>query len=141
MRFVVRWLRAMFWRRSTPRQEPNFPLIRITAAQYGSTLRGLCLLALDLPDAEHLSTGQLYLLSQIGGASPCTPLEHEVVRRLQQAAANPAGSVQALGERSPGGRAAVWAVMSRDGRWAVAVRWRDLAHLETPPAPNSGERG
>jgi hypothetical protein len=141
MKSPLRWLRTVFRWWSTPCQAPDLPLIRITAAQYGSTLRGLCLLALDRPGAERLTTGELFLLSQIGRASPRTPLEYEVARRLQRAAANPAGIVQALGERSPGGRAAVWAVTSRDGRWAVAVRWRDLAHLETPPAPGSEESG
>lgn len=141
MRSPLRWLRTIVWRQRTSCEKPDLPLMRITAAQYGTTLRGLCLLALDCPAAEHLPTGELFVQSVIGSAKPNTPLEQEIARQLRKAAANPEGTIYALGERSPEGRAAVWAVTSRDGTWAVAVRWRDLAHLETPPAPGSEEQG
>ncbi len=133
----MRWLHGIFRRQERPKHAGNLPLIRVNATQAGSILRELCLLALDLPDAELLTTGELFVRSHIGGAKPRTPLEQEVARQLRKAAANHEGTIYALGERSAEGRAAVWAVTSRNGQWAVAVRWRDLAEREAPPAPPS----
>lgn len=133
----MRWLHGIFRRQERPKHEGDLPLIRIHATQTGSILRELCLLALDFPDADLLTTGELFVRSHIGGAKPRTPLEQEIARQLRKSAANPEGTIYALGERSAEGRAAVWAVTSRNGQWAVAVRWRDLAEREAPPAPTS----